>query len=163
MRKLSELCLQVSWVRPNDGVWCLRDKGHSGYHVTALENNPYGETYAGDSDQDAHKEPWILDVFSPPSHNGIVRVRDEDFIDDMRTAPDLRLRIDIIMKGDAFGKPGTNYGRRAEVVRILKEFIRPFEWGMGDLEALNTAGSASVLVDKNGNVCGLWEVTANKK
>jgi hypothetical protein len=110
--------------RPNEERICTLDKGHEGMHQEC-------DCWNG-SDEDCHEKPYILDSRYPVSQRGTVRVRGGEFIDDLRKPKNLRLRIDILMSGDAFGKPGTNYERRAEVVRILKGFIKPLSKGTGD-------------------------------
>lgn len=158
MRKLSELCLRMVWEsRPNEERICTLDKGHEGMHKECDCWNGH--------DEDCHEKPWILNARYPMAYDGIVMVRGEHFTDDLRTPeerPDLRLRIDILMKGPAFGKPGTNYGRRAEVVRILKGLVKPLSEGTGDCDVLNIPGNEAPIIDSTGELCGYWEVTERK-
>jgi hypothetical protein len=55
--KLSTLCLEVSWVRANDGVLCIQPLGHEGDHISDMES------YGGKGDQNLHDEPSLLPHF----------------------------------------------------------------------------------------------------
>jgi hypothetical protein len=55
--KLSSLCLQVSWVRPNDGVWCMEPHNHEGRHSSGME------CWSGAGDQDAHNDTFLVEMF----------------------------------------------------------------------------------------------------
>ena len=56
--KLSKLCLEISWDRPNSGVLCINPLGHEGSHCSDRES--FG---GGKGDQNLHDTPELIPHF----------------------------------------------------------------------------------------------------